>query len=258
MSRAVKKRSNRRRQSAGKRKQAWRAVLYRLLRVTTALALTAALGGGGWWLNRMLQVESWRIDGVSEPIEIAIEKQLQVMQPLDFVHAWPSRLRQALLANVPDLADVNITRRLPGRLEIVATARQPVAMWQGQGGKVLLVDGFGHAYRPLRAGEMLDMPLLRVSENEIGESVHLLLRLKQLDADRYRQLSEWRSEDDGWRLNFERGRCWMLPRGERAAPRMRAVVALLKQPRWRRGDWRVDARFATRWFIRKSKSGGIV
>jgi len=258
MSRRMKNRSNRRRKPVCSRKQALHTLLRWFARATTAVALVAALGGGGWWLNRTLQVESWRIDGVSEPLEISIEKALQTMQPLDLVHAWPSRLREALLARIPDLADINIIRRLPGHLEIRASARQPVALWQGEDSKVWLVDGFGNAYRPLNAGEMLDLPLLRVSKNDIGESVNLLLKLKQQDADRYMQLSEWRTEDGGWRLNFERGRCWLLPRGEMAMQRMQAVIDLLGQPRWRQGDWRVDARFATRWFIRKSKLGGIV
>jgi cell division protein FtsQ len=220
--------------------------------------LLGLIGGSGWWLNRSLVVHAWEIHGVPEGMQAAIGEQLKHMQPLDLLHAWPSRLQADLLQHLPDLAEVNITRILPDRLEITATMRQPVALWRGKQGTVQLVDGMGVAYRPLKAGEMLDLPLLRMPEDDLQESATLLLRLKQMDATRYARLSELISEDGGWRLNFDQGRCWLLPRGAQAETRMQQVLALLQEDRWKEGDWRIDARATTRWFIRKSKSGGMV
>ncbi|MDQ6987666.1 MAG: cell division protein FtsQ/DivIB [Mariprofundaceae bacterium] len=251
-------RMNRRRKAVQRKVLRLKPLLNRLLQGVAVLAVSGLLLAGGWWLNQALSVHSWQISGVAEPLEIAVEKQLNAMKPLDFLHAWPSRLRRQLLDNVPDLADVNIARKLPDRLLIQATPRLPVALWQGAAGEVLLVDGHGEAYRALLAGEMLDLPLLRVAREEIQESVVLLLLLKQKDMARYANLSEWLAAPDGWRLNFERGRCWLLPRGVDAMPRMRDVLVLMQEKRWQSGDWRIDARAATRWFIRKSKLGGMV
>ncbi len=251
-------RLNRRRKTAQRKALRLKPLLHRLMQGMAVLAVGGLLAVGVWSLNQALSVKSWQISGVSEPLEIAMEKQLNTMAPLDLLHAWPSRLRRQLLDNVPDLAEVNIARRLPDRLIIQATPRLPVALWQGAEGEVLLVDGHGEAYRALRAGEMLDLPLLRVAQTEIRESVALLLALKQKDVARYANLSEWLAAADGWRLNFERGRYWLLPRGVEAMPRMQDVLALMQEKRWQSGDWRVDARAATRWFIRKSKLGGMV
>jgi len=239
-----------------------RPVMQRLwgwtLPCAVVLGISGALAAGGWWMNQALTVHAWQIRGVPEALEVAIEKELQASEPLDLVHAWPSLLRARLLARLPDLAEVNIARELPDRLLINATRRMPVALWRNPQGVVLLVDGRALAYRELAAGEMADLPLLRVSSASLERSVAMLLRLRQEDVGRYAQLSEWIEEHDGWRLNFERGNCWLLPEGAAAAPRMQKLIALMRQPRWQKGNWRIDVRADTRWFIRKSKLGGMV
>lgn len=248
---------NRRRPPARSGVSARRALLG-LLRGVAVASVAGLLLAAGWWLNQALTVQSWQIHGVPEQLETAIDRQLGEMRPLDLVHAWPSVLRARLLGSLPDLAEVNIARHLPDRLEISATMRMPVALWSDTSGTVQLVDGKGTAYRPLKAGEGVDLPVLRVPAEEVAESVALMLRLRQMDEARYARLSEWIGEPDGWKLNFDRGRCWLLPRGELAAGRIGQVVALMRDARWKDGDWRVDGRASTRWFIRKSKLGGMV
>jgi len=250
-------RSNRRRKP-GRKAASVRRIMRGLLQGLALSALASLMVTGGWWLNRALTVQTWQIHGVPEILEVAIEKELKGQEPLDLVHAWPSRLRIHLLGAIPDLAEVNIVRQLPDRLEISATMRMPVGLWRNSKGTVQLVDGQGLAYRPLKAGEMLDLPLLRVSAEELGESVALMLKLKQEDETRYARLSEWIGEGDAWKLNFERGRSWLLPRGSLAGDRMEQVIALMQGPRWKNGDWRIDVRADNRWFIRKSKLGGMV
>ncbi|HCS12925.1 MAG: hypothetical protein CO017_07010 [Zetaproteobacteria bacterium CG_4_8_14_3_um_filter_59_5] len=235
-----------------------RRVLFGLLRGMALASVACLLLAAGWWLNQALAVQSWQVHGVPEALETAIDKQLNDMQPLDLAHAWPSLLRSRLLDSLPDLAEVNISRHLPDRLEISASMRMPVALWSDTSGTVQLVDGHGLAYRPLKPGEGLDLPVLRVPADEVKQSVALMLRLKQMDDARYATLSEWIAEPDGWKLNFDRGRCWLLPKGDGAAERIGQVMALMQDHRWKDGDWRVDVRASTRWFIRKSKLGGMV
>jgi len=246
------------RRNPARRTVTLRRILRGLSRGLAVLSLAGLMLAAGWWLNQALTVQSWQIHGVSEPLEISMEEKLKDLQPLDLLHAWPSRLRTHLLSSMPDLAEVNIARRLPDRLEITATMRMPVALWRNAQGAVQLVDGMGTAYRPLKAGEVLDLPFLRVSAEELDESMALLLKLKQMDISRYAHLSEWVSEAGGWKLYFERGRCWLLPRGTQAGERMGQVLALMQDHRWKHGDWRIDVRADSRWFIRKSKPGGMV
>jgi len=250
-------RTNRRRKPARKG-VVLRSILRGVSRTLAVLSLAGLMFASGWWLNQALTVQAWQIHGIPEPLEIAMEEKLKALQPLDLLHAWPSHLRIQLLQSLPDLAEVNIARQLPDRLEITATMRMPVALWRHAQGPVQLVDGHGVAYRPLKAGEAIDLPFLRVSADELDEAMTLLLKLKQMDVSRYAQLSEWVSETGGWKLNFDRGRCWLLPHGDLADDRMEQVLTLMQNDRWKHGDWRIDVRADTRWFIRKSKLGGMV
>lgn len=249
-------RVNRKRRAA--RKVRMKNIARRMGHLGLGIGAMALLAGGGWWLNQALSVRIWSVRGVPEQLETAIDQTLTAMQPLDFVHARPARLRRLLLARLPDLADANIARRLPDRLDITASKRIPVAVWQSGGGRIFLVDGRAAPYRKLRKGEHPDLPLLRMSEPDLKEAVRLLLTLKQQNSEGYAHLSEWISEGRAWRLNFERGQSWLLPHNNDAGQRLTGLFALMQKKRWHGGDWRIDARLSGRWFVRKSKPGGVI
>jgi len=232
-------------------------MLNRIGRLCAGMAGLALVLASAWWLNQALSVEVWTIRGVPEYLETAIDTELNTMKTLDFIHARPSRLRRILLARFPDLNDISITRSLPERLEIIARERVPVALWQNPDGKVSLVDGKAVPYRALHRGEQLDLPLLRTFRSDLVEAVNLLLVVNPANNDRYAHLSELISEGTSWRFNFDRGQSWLLPRGD-GGRHIRDLIALMQQKRWRGGNWRIDARLPTRWFIRKSKMGGVV
>ncbi len=234
-------------------------VLKRMGRLCAGVAGLAFIVASGWWLNQAWSVDAWTIRGVPNNMKTAIDTQLNAMKTLDFIHTWPSRLRGELLARLPGLADVEITRSLPDRLEIEAKARVPVALWRNPGGKVSLVDGNAVPYRALRRGEELDLPLIRTVRSGLGDGVTLLLTVKRENGDRYAHLSELIDGGTSWRMDFERGRSWLLPSGIADSTRcIHEIIALMRQKRWRGGNWRVDARLPTRWFIRESKTGGVV
>jgi len=232
------------------------AAAARPLRKPALLAVAALVLGG--WLNEALVVRTWEIDGVPRALKARIEHVLTAAGPLDFVHASPFRLRRLLLERIPDLADVRITRRLPHHLRIAAVLRRPVALWHDERGHLWLVDGAANPYRRLRRGEYPDLPLLRLPAADLTPALALLRLLKRRDGNLYAQLSEWNADADTWRLDFEHGRSWLLPRGEAAQLRLRRLLALMQKKRWRRGPWRIDARLPGRWYIRKSKPGGVV
>ncbi len=248
-------RPNRKRRLASRNRM--KRVLKRMGRLCAGMAGLTLVLASAWWLNQALSVEVWTIRGVPGYLETAIDTELNTMKTLDFIHARPSRLRRILLARLPDLNDISIARSLPDKLEITARERIPVALWQNPDGKVSLVDGKAVPYRALRRGEQLDLPLLRTFRSDLGEAVNLLLAVKPASNDRYAHLSELISEGNNWRFNFDRGQSWLLPRGD-DGQRIRDLIALMQQKRWRGGGWRIDARLPTRWFIRKSKIGGVV
>jgi len=232
-------------------------VLNRIGRLCAGVAGLMLILTSAWWLNQALSVEAWTIRGVPEYLETAIDTEMSTMKTLDFIHARPSRLRRILLARLPDVSDISIARSLPDRLEITARERIPVALWQNPDGKVSLLDEKAVPYRALHRGEQFDLPLLRTFRSDLGEAVTLLLAMKLENNDRYTHLSELIGEGNNWRFNFERGKSWLLPR-DAGDQRIRELIALMQQKRWRGGDWRIDARLPTRWFIRKPKMGGVV
>lgn len=249
-------RSNRKRRPT--KKNQVRPMLKYMSRLCVGMAGVTLVLAGAWWLNQAWSVEEWTIRGVSNPLETAIDIEMNAMKTTDFIHTLPSQLRDRLLSRLPDLDDVNIVRRLPDRLEIVARERVPIVLWLNADGKVSLVDEKGVPYRMLRREEHVDLPLLRTVKLDLNDAVKLILSMKQQHDAHYEHLSELIGEGDYWRLNFERGQSWLLPHGVHNSQRMREIIVLMQQKRWRGGRWRIDARMSERWFIRESKIGGMV
>jgi len=249
-------RANRRRPPAKPKQHSWRKPIRRL---ATATAMLMLAGGGGLWLNGVLNITHWEIVAPDE-LRRPIEQQLSAIPELDFLHSRPAVVRTTLMNAIPDIAEVHVRRILPHSLFIQASARMPVALWQDADGVIRLVDMHGVAYREMRSGEMFDLPVLRLPQQQLASASALLAELRDLDGDRYAHISELASTHDGWKLYFERGQYWLIPRSstEVMKQRIKSLVALLKQPRWRSKKWRIDARMNTRWFIRPAKQEGVI
>lgn len=249
-------RENRRRTNPEVTRQHRRRWLARLAKTGLLGGVSLATAAGLWWLNGAMRIESWSIEG-PETLQAAIETELNRQKDgLDLIHAWPSHLRNELLATIPDLADVSIARQLPNHLHLVAVARRPVALWQ-DGDKVWLVDDQACAYRPIAAGESPDLPLLRVARSELTASVELLTGLQSVNAGKLASLSEVLMDGSDWCLYFDRGERWLLPQ-EHAGRLMARLNSILNSPRWKGGAWRVDARAASRWYLRPATQGGVI
>ncbi|HKJ83033.1 MAG TPA: hypothetical protein VJ961_03315 [Mariprofundaceae bacterium] len=248
---------NNRRRVARKRRD-YRLMLRRAGRFCLVLMVTSVVVSAGVGLNGLFSVRHWHISGVNPTLAHAIERQLVGMEPMDFIHSRPAYLRARLSAVIPDLAAINISRRLPDILDIRATARVPVAFWRGGEGGIWLVDSKGDAYRKLRPGEHHDLPLLRVPDQTLGRAVAILRIVHDTAPGRYRHLSECIARFDTWQMDFNHGQSWLLRRGDEVVRDLHKVVDLLHSPRLKGGDWKVDARMETRWFIRKARQGGVV
>jgi len=249
-------RANQRRIDPAIRKQAHRRSLKRIGRVIMFAVMIGASSAGAVWLNQQWSVRHWQIKAEA-PIKMAIEAQLKAMPVRDFLSTRPELLREQWLQRIPDLAAVRITRILPDRLKIQADARVPTALWQDEQSRLHLFDAQGHAYRLLRKGESPDLPLLRLPAEQLAAVQHMLTALAQTDASSMSALSEIRAGNGHWQIYFNRGVTWLIPQSDEVAVIDR-ITSFLKQPRWRHRHWRVDARLASRWFIRPAGHGGII
>jgi cell division protein FtsQ len=220
-----------------------------------SLVLSATLSAG-WWLNQSMSVRQWTIDA-PPMLKQAINEQLEAMPSNDFLHTQPFLLRQQWLANIPDMAEVQVSRILPDSLHIKAQPRVPRALWQDENNDIHLLDDHAVAYRLLRKGESPDLPLLRIDTVNRSSAFRLLLSLQQNAAAKMVVLSEIRASGQNWRINFSRGESWLLPQGREASV-IRRLASILKEPRWLNRNWRIDARAQSRWFIRPVKHGGII
>ncbi|MFQ5581234.1 MAG: cell division protein FtsQ/DivIB [Mariprofundaceae bacterium] len=251
-------RTNLRRPPAKPKRKLWNMWRKHTIWLSGVTAILILAGGTGFWLNRELSVTHWDISAPAELIR-PIEQQLIAMPKLDFLHSRPASVRTALMQSIPDIAEVHVKRILPDALYIQAHARVPIALWQDEDGAIRLVDRHGHAYRETRFGEIHDLPVLRLPQQYLAKASALLITLRQQDAGRYAHISELASTHDSWKLYFERGQYWMIPHtAEAMQQRVKNLIALLSQPRWRNKKWRVDARMETRWFIRPAKQEGVI
>jgi len=219
-----------------------------------------SLGGLGLGLIAYLGNELFSIQRIVIPqanAELRKAILAEIRTPLDFIHSRPSRIRNQLLEALPDIAEVQIERRLPHTLISSARQRRPIALWANSG-DVYLVDAKGRSYRRLRPSEDLDLPLFRMPEAMLPEASRLMFALVKVNRAQLQHLSECIGEDHDWRLYFDGGQRWLLPRDQRAGRVLDRVYHLLNKSRWRDGSWWVDARYSKRWFIRQARHGGMI
>jgi len=220
-------------------------------RLWPGLLLVVMIGFGLQQLNGAMAVRGCQVVCDDARLQQSVTMRLQQMAPLGFVASNPALLAQRLRALEPDIASIEVKRVLPHRLWVKASVRQPVALWTGGEGKVMLVDGDGMIYRALRHGELLDLPLLRVTDRrQVVVLAQLLDHLQQRNPQRVAAISELIVRDGLLRINLAQGAQWQCPLDQHLIARVDHIVALLNEKRWRHGSWRVDARQQDRWFIR--------
>jgi len=253
-------RANQRRINPDIKKQSQRRSLKRMGRTLMFIAVITATAGSGVWLNEKWSTTHWDISA-NASIKAAIEAQLEAMPDKDFISMRPNQLRQQWLKDIPDIEAVRITRVLPDTLHIQADARVPTALWQDEQGQLHLFDEQGIAYRLLNKGESPDLPLLRVNQEQLIQVKLMLDAIAQHDAQQSMQqlasLSEIRAGNQHWQIYFSRGVSWIIPQDNEVNV-IEHINDLMQQPRWRKQQWRVDARLQSRWFIRPAGHGGVI
>jgi hypothetical protein len=214
------------------------------------------------FLNQTFRVSTWQIEVTrsnnSNHLKQQIDTVMKALPNYDFWSTRPGLLRAQLLEAVPDLENIHIQRTLTGSLHLHAIARTSIGLWQKEEGEVFLVDMHGMAYRPLLASETVDLPILRIDDRDIGEACALLQSMRSVQPAYFSRISELFATTNSWKINFNQGQQWMISRNQYISHSISKVSDLLEKPRWRSGHWRVDARAATRWFIRPTKQEGVI
>jgi len=211
---------------------------------------------GGRALNTALSVTHWNIDA-SASIKREIGAALQA-QNLDFWHTRSSLLREKLLHKVPDLADVLIQRQLPDTLNIQVRLRKAIGLWENEQKIVYLVDKDGLAYRPLRQGEAVNVPILRVRQKYLHAASDLMHVLESSTGKWFALTSEVLTDGLVWKLNFNQGQQWLLPFGLKTVHSVARLSKILEEQRWREKKWRINIRMDNRWFFREVQHEEVI
>ncbi|MDQ6989326.1 MAG: hypothetical protein Q9M19_05535 [Mariprofundaceae bacterium] len=208
-----------------------------------------------WRLNQALAVSQWEIQA-EQGLKQQIDDFLSQQEHMDFWSSRASVLQTQLFAAIPDIQDVEVRRVLPDGLFVQAVGRVPLALWtDSQGQAVMLLDYKANAYRALKAGEAVDLPVMRLPKADLQHALKLL-RLLQVDEKRMSALSEVIVEGQRWRLNFGHGEQWQL-HVSNLEQDLQRIMHILEQSRWNSAYWRMDARIPQRWFIRPAMQGVI-
>jgi len=224
-----------------------------MLQLMVAAVIVAGLGLGGLQLNEKLAVAYWDIE-----CDTHIHKQIEDVlnqQPRDFWHTRAGLLQDILRRQVPDIKTIEVSRMLPDGLLIKAVARTPIALWENtevSPAVVMLVDEDAQIYRGIKAGEQVDLPLIRLPQSQVTLATRLLHTMQAKAAHKWMRLSEVIAERDAWRLNFSYGEQWHLNAASLETD-IQQAMRVLALPEWEKGVWRLDARIPQRWFIRPAK-----
>lgn len=234
-----------------KKKVVW---LRPALRGLSIAVMVSVLGYGVLQLNQKLAVAYWDIDAAPS-IQSQIEAVLSAQGERDFWHTRAGVLQSKLLLAVPDIKSIEVSRMLPDGLRIKAKARHPLSLWENtevQPASVMLVDADGVMYREMKAGEALDLPLLRLPRQGVAQAVSMLNTMQQQQPAKVNRLSEVIADDTYWRLNFSFGEQWRINTLSLQQD-IQQIMHVLSLPQWKQGIWRLDARIPERWFIRPAK-----
>ncbi|MGI9306625.1 MAG: cell division protein FtsQ/DivIB [Gammaproteobacteria bacterium] len=194
-----------------------------------ALLLCAALAGV-WRLGEAAVLRDWRIDGGGDAARAEARRMVRELEGKSLLALNLNYLR-ARLKNLPGVAEAELRRRLPRRLEIRLVGREPLAAWDG-GGLVDVrgrrYDGAANSWLPIfrgpaeRAASMADF--YGAARRALSPLGAVIIQL-QVGED-----GEWRVFlDDGLVLYLGRdNRHERLRRFARHAPRLRREFARLR------------------------------
>ncbi|KQN92948.1 cell division protein FtsQ [Sphingomonas sp. Leaf231] len=159
------------------------------------------------------------------------------------------RVRDRLLA-YGWIADAYVARRLPDRLVIHITEREPAAIWQDHG-QLTLIDATGRLLAPVSAARMPDLPLvIGPGANEQEPGYQALLAAAPALRPRIRAAT-WVG-NRRWDLTFTTGETLALPQD--GAPQALIKFAQMDgaDPLLGKGWLRFDLRDPARMFARRA------
>lgn len=146
-----------------------RAFALRVLRVFFVLALTAAGAfaavEGQSWLRRtpLFAVRTIQVRGNHRATDAALLERARIAKGQNLFALDLERARTAMAAH-PWVKSAQVTRRLPGGLEIAIAERVPAALLAL--GELYLVDLDGEPFKRVQAEDQVDLPIVTGLERE--------------------------------------------------------------------------------------------
>jgi cell division septal protein FtsQ len=226
----------------------------RRLKLGWALLAGLAIGVGLWFgLPPLLggldffKVRRVEIAGLQylDPAKVIAALKLD---PKASVFDDPAPLARRILG-MPGVASADVTRRLPGTLEVELVETAPVAL-ASRGDRLVLLDARGKAlpFDPVRSAP--DLPL---AVNGDAIAVRVLARVRDVDPDLFARIgAAWRVGPD---VVLETGgrRLWFG--AQVSAEDIRAVIAVEQAlARSRRPYQELDGRFAGQVIVRRTRA----
>ena len=158
-----------------------------------------------------------------------------------------ARVRERLLA-YGWIADAYVSRRLPDRLVVHITEREPAAIWQNDG-QLTLIDATGRLLAPVERDNMPNLPLVIGPGADRQEAGYQALLAAAPQLKRRVRAASWVG-NRRWDITFDSGETLALPQDDAAAAltrfaRMNAQRPLLGKG-WRRFDMRDPAKLVAR------------
>ncbi len=233
-----------------------------------AIVAVAYVGIGGWWLHhsgrlaRAVEVASgtWWNMTASAGFEV---KQVylsgrqhadanMVKAALD-VHPGEPIMQldlagiQKRLEAIPEVKTAMLSRELPANLRIVLTEREPAAVWQ-HGGNRMLLDADGVVLSSTKYPNVGELPLV-VGEDAPKHVQEFTALLDAVPSLRQEVGAAVRVGDRRWNVQMKRGLTVMLPEHDPAAAWQRFAELVRKDALFTKSIRSVDMRLEDRVFI---------
>lgn len=252
------------RKKARQRRQQWN----RRVLISVAVAFTAYLAVGSWWLvhtgrvdkgldaanmqfwqltaNMGFKLKQINLTGRSHADVAAVKEAIGVAQGAPLLQASLQDMKERL-EQIPEIKSASITRKLPGTLSVSINERQPAAWWQTNG-NVQLVDREGIVLSRYKYNEKLTLPVVVGADapKHMPELVKLLETVPSLKADVQAAV---RVGSRRWNIQLERDITVMLPEEDPAAAWKRFANLVENKALLSKAIRSVDMRMEDRVFI---------
>ncbi len=232
------------------------------------IAAVAWVGIGGWWMHHSGTLEKasevasgalWNMTADAgfelkqvylsgrEHADASVVKAALDVHPGEPILRLDLEAMRTRLSAIPEVKSAALVRALPGKLHVVLTERQPVALWQRGGGHVL-VDAEGVVLSGEKYPGLRPLPII-VGEDAPKHVQEFAGLLEQVPSLRQEVVAAVRVGERRWNVQLKRGITVMLPEREPEAAWKRFATLVQTDALLNKSIRSIDMRMEDRVFI---------